>query len=218
MNELVFFGHLLAIVASLLSALYLGKEALIALISVFAVLMNLFVIKQITLFGLTVTATDAFAVGVTLGLNLLQEYYGKEITQKAIWISFFTSLVVIAMGFIHLTYIPAPTDFSNVHFQAILGFMPRIIIASLVTYFIVMQIDAFLYGHLKALFSDRFLIMRNYTSILTSQFIDTVLFSFLGLYGIVSSVGSIIAVSYTIKIIVILIATPFVALSKIFKK
>jgi uncharacterized integral membrane protein (TIGR00697 family) len=51
-----------------------------------------------------------------------------------------------------------------------------------------------------------------------SQAIDTVFFSFLGLYGIVSNISDIILASYLIKILAILLATPFVAFARKFIK
>lgn len=214
MNELIFLSHIIILVLTLLFALKLGKEALVGLICVLSVLMNLFVIKQINLFGLTVTATDALAVAVTLGLNLLQEYYGRAIAQKTIWISFFTSVVTIIMGYMHLLYMPALTDTSSEHFTAILSFMPRIVIASLFTYVVVMNFDAWLYARLKKKYDGNYLVARNYASISITQLLDTVMFSFLGLWGIVSSIGTIIAVSYTMKFITIILATPIIALAK----
>ena len=98
MNELIFIGYIVIVsVASLIAARF-GKEALIALISVEALLLNIFVLKQITLFGLTATAADALAVGSSLALNLFQEQYDKKTAQKAIWISFFCALSSIRLS------------------------------------------------------------------------------------------------------------------------
>jgi hypothetical protein len=218
MNELVFLAHIFTLIAALLIALRLGLTALVGLICVQVVLMNLFVTKTIGLFGLTVTATDAYAVSMTLGLNVIQEYYGRSVAQKTIWISFFTSLVSIAMGRVHLGYLPHALDTQHQHFQAILEFMPRIVIASLVTYLIVMYTDSWLYALLKRWFNNKYLVIRNYISISVSQFFDTVLFSLLGLYGLVPSIVPIILFSYSIKMIVILLSTPFMALTRFVKR
>jgi uncharacterized integral membrane protein (TIGR00697 family) len=214
MNELIFFAHLFTLLASLLGALKLGKEALVGLICVLAVLMNIFVLKQITLFGLTVTATDAFAVSVTLGFNLLQEYYGIKITRQAIWISFYVSIVALILSTIHVWYLPSVTDIYHCHFESILSVMPRIVIASLTTYIIVMQVDALIYKALKKRFGSSHMVLRNYASIAFSQLLDTLLFSFLGLWGMVPYLSHIILVSYTIKIITIFCITPLIAVSK----
>lgn len=213
MNELIFIMHSIFIGTSVLFALYLGKEALITFICLQGVLANLFVTKQITLLGLTATGADAFIVGAILGLNLLQEYFGPAYTKKTIGISFFTLIFYTIASQIHLIYIPALHDFAHVHFFALLGFMPRIAIASITVYITVLLIERWLYGLLKTAFNSKYLILRNCISIGTTQLIDTVLFSFLGLYGIVSNIGHIIIISYCIKIASLLISTPFLAFS-----
>src|SRR3972149_3921393 len=110
MNEILFSFHILLIIGFSLGALRLGKEALIALISMEALLANLLVLKQMTFFGLTITCTDVFAIGTILGLNLLQEYFGKESASKAAWICFFLLVFFALMSQIHLFYKPSYTD------------------------------------------------------------------------------------------------------------
>src|SRR5205085_8602177 len=141
------------------------------------ILANLFVIKQITLFGFTATCADAFTVGATLGLNLLQEYFGKDITKKAIWVNFFLLIFYLIVSQIHLWYTPAAFDTAQEHFIPLLGLMPRIVIASFSVYFFVQMLDYYLYGMLKKKYADKHLVLRNYFSIAFCQLIDTILFS-----------------------------------------
>ena len=51
-------------------------------------------------------------------------------------------------------------------------------------------------------------------SITVSQAFDTVLFSFLGLYGIIENLGQIMIVSFTIKMVTMLLLTPMLVLVK----
>lgn len=213
MNEFIFCIHIFVIMCCALGALRLGQEALIVLIALLALLSNLFVTKQIMLFGLQATPTDALTVGLVLSLNLLQEYYGKSITQRAIWISFAASLVYVVLSQLHLIYTPTARDVTQGHADALFGVMPRIVIASLFTYLVVQRIDCMLYEAMKKRFNAYFLV-RNYGSVLFSQLLDTILFSFLGLYGLVESIVPLIAISYSIKVLVIMVATPFLWFSK----
>ncbi len=214
LNEIIFLAHSVVITSGALIALFLGPHALIAFICTQCILANLFVIKQITLFGLTATCADAFTVGATLGLNLLQEYFGKEITKKAIWVNFFLLIFYVIATQIHLLYIPAAFDSTQQHFTPILSLMPRIVIASFLVYFFVQMLDYYLYGLLKKIWNNKYLVIRNYCSIAFCQLIDTILFSFLGLYGIVDNIWHIIFISYAIKLVSIVIASPFVGLSR----
>jgi queuosine precursor transporter len=213
-NELIFVAHSMIISAATLCALFLGAEALVTLICTYCLLANILVIKQITLFGLHATGADAFTIGATLGLNMLQEYYGKKIASRTIVINFFVLLLYLLMSQIHLWYMPNASDTMHVHFNALFAFAPRIIIASFVVYLMAQTIDYHLYGLLKKHWSKRFLVIRNYTSIMISQLFDTIAFSFLGLYGIVDHIGEIIVISYTIKLLALLLSTPCIALSR----
>lgn len=214
-NELIFLLQTSLISLTALGALYLGKEALVSFICLVCVLANVFIIKQTTLFGFNATCADAFTIGATLGLNLLQEYYGRTIARKTIWINFFLLVFYAIMTQIHLVYIPSTADDAHGAFTAILSFMPRIVVASFTVYLIAQMVDYCVYGLLKRILVNRFLIARNYGSMLISQLVDTVLFSFLGLYGIVDNIGEIIIISYLVKVVAIAIASPFVALSHI---
>lgn len=216
MNELIFFLYLIIVSGAALSALKLGKEALVALICLQWVLANLFVTKQILLFGYNVTASDALAVGATLSLNLIQEYFGKELARKTIFIGFCSTLFYTALSWLQLLYCPSPSDTAHVHFCALLDPMPRLVVASLVTYLIVQFFDYQLYGYLKKNHAGSF-ILRNYLSVAITQLLDTVIFSFLGLYGIITPLLPMMIMSYGIKIAVIALAVPFISLSRYVK-
>ncbi|MFC1845533.1 queuosine precursor transporter [Candidatus Dependentiae bacterium] len=213
MNELIFLAQTLFVSTACLAATRLGKEALVALICLLGVLSNLFVIKQITLFGLHVTAADAFSVGALLGLNLLQEYFGKGIAKKTVWICFFILLLYTGFAQIHLWFLPSLWDTAHPHFQSLFQFAPRITTASLLVYLFVQHLDRYLYAKLQDRFGQSYLLTRNYILLMFSQLVDTVLFSFLGLWGIVESVTHVIVISYLVKLVAIFVATPFVKLS-----
>ncbi len=212
MNELIFIIHTLLISTCAVIALRFGKEALIAFICVQNILANLFVIKPITLLGLTATGADAFTIGAVFGFHLLQEFYGPELTKKVILISFGLLFFYIIVGQIHLMYTPALFDTTQQHFAALLGFMPRIAAASLASYLVAQQFDWLLYEKLRALFAGNYLPLRNYLCAATSQLLDTVLFSLLGLWGIIDNIGQVIIISYFIKLTALALTTPFLLL------
>src|SRR5579872_2892692 len=214
MNTYIFIFHTIIIATFALGSLALGSAGLVVFVCICCILANLFVIKQISLFGLTATAADAFTVGATIGLNLLQEYFGKEIAKKTIILNFFLLIFYAIVSQIHLLYVPHPADTMHQYFEPLLNFMPRIVIASFSTYLFTQMIDYYLYGILKNAFHNKYIIIRNYASIAFCQLLDTVLFSFFGLYGIIENIWQIIIVSYVIKLISIVIATPFVGFSR----
>ena len=212
-NELIFAIHAAVVAGGAILALILGKEALISLISLYVVVSNLFVTKQITLFGFDTISTDVFTIGAVVGLNLLQEHYGKSAAQRAIAISFGLSILYIGLAQLHIAYIPNQFDTMHNHFAVILTPMLRIMLASVAAYLVSQIFDMQFYGFLKQATHGKHLVLRNIVSLATSQLLDTVLFSVMALYGAVHSIIPIILVSYSIKLLVILFSTPFIRLS-----
>lgn len=176
--------------------------------------MNLFVSKQISFFGLDVTATDALAVSYLLGFNLLQEFYGKKAARSHLLISFLVSIGFVGLSLFHLIYTPNSFDETQEAFLLILSPLPRIIGASIFTFIGVQAFDITFFSWLRKKFSGKKLALRLLVCLLVSQIIDTYLFSFLALYGIVGNVTHIIHVSLAFKFSVIVLCVPLATLSQ----
>ena len=134
MNEIIFFIHIVCIIVFAHGSLKLGREALVSWVVVQALLANLFVIKQIVLFGFNVTCGDVFAIGSILGLNLLQEHFDLNAAKKASKICFYFMIFFALVSQIHLLYIPSMHDMSQISFSTILSPAPRLLLASLATF------------------------------------------------------------------------------------
>lgn len=214
MNEFLFISQTVLIVLFALFALKLGKEALIAWIAIQAITANLFVLKQISLFGFNVTASDAFAIGSLLGLNLLQEYFGQQEARKATWICFFSMIFFALASQLHLLYQPSEFDTTHSAFLTLLSPTPRLLIASMGVFFIVQQIDIRFFSFLKRFFNNNSFAFRSGIALIFSQFLDTFLFSYAGLYGLVVSLADIILISFLIKLAVIGFFTTFIKLTR----
>lgn len=214
-NESIFIFHAILVMVATLIAKRIGQQALVALIAFFAVIANLFVLKQITLFGLNATASDVYIIGASFSLNLLQEYYGRSEVRRAIWISFFVAVVYAIMSQIHVLYAPSPFDLSSEYFRFILRPMPRLIMASLFSYLVAEFANYKLFSLLKNRLPIIPFPIRSFFATGISQLVDTLLFSFLGLYGIIGSLWSVMFISYSIKIFAIFLSAPFLVLAKI---
>lgn len=214
MNEFFFVLHIALVVGFLFWAVCLGKEALTALIVLEAVLANLFVVKQMDLFGFGATCSDVFAVGAIFGLNLLQEHWGRDAAKRAVAISLLGLVFFLLMSQIHLLYRPSSADATHDAFLMLLSYTPRIAFASAAVYFVVQKIDILLFSCLKSKWGERFLGLRVGISLVVSQALDTILFTYLALYGIASSLFDIIVVSFAIKCAVIALSSPLAAFSR----
>jgi uncharacterized integral membrane protein (TIGR00697 family) len=210
-NELIFLTHALISAGLVVTTAFIGRNALIAYLCLLGIFANLFVLKTMTLFGLTATCSDVYMVGLVLGLNVLQEVWGKKSAVTTIYYSFGALLAYTAFSWLHLAYQPSPTDTFAQPYQTLLGYMPRLTAASLTSYFVTMQLDRWVYARLRLQWNVTAL-KASSLSMITSQTVDTVLFSILGLYGTVASLGSVIVVSLIIKAVTIAIMTPFMRL------
>jgi uncharacterized integral membrane protein (TIGR00697 family) len=210
MNELLFLAHIGVVTLANIIALRMGKEALVGLACTQIILANLFITKQIQLFGFYTTSTDAFMVGNIISINLLQEYFDKKIAYKTTWIEFFIMIFFTITAQFHLSYLPTAADTMQAHFALILQYSIRIVCASFIAFLMSMNVEISLYQFLRWFLPRDATILRNYTAMIASQILDTVLFGFLGLYGIVQSLGDLIIISIIFKILATFIAVPLV--------
>ncbi|MES2345004.1 MAG: queuosine precursor transporter [Chlamydiota bacterium] len=208
MNETLFFVHVFLVLGFVLAALRLGKEALIVWIVLQAILANFFVLKQMLFFGFNVTCSDVFVIGSIVSLNLLQEYFGKESARKALWISFFALLFYTLMSQIHLLYTPSNNDTTHTSFTQLLNVAPRLLVASMTTFFIVQKLDIHLFNLLKKVFPTTPFAIRSFSSLIIMQLLDTALFSYLGLYGLGFALSDIIIISFLLKLLIIACTLP----------
>jgi queuosine precursor transporter len=213
MNELIFCFHSIIIVLFLYTALYFGKEAVIACISACWLFANFFISKEIVLFGFEITASDVYAIGGMFGLSLLQEYWGKETARKAVFLSFGLLSFATTASYIHLQYTPSPHDTMHIHYSELLIPQARYLGASFASFLIVQNIEISFFRYLQQQFTLPFVVRACLTAICI-QLLDTILFSILGLYGKVHSIVDVIVFSYFIKLITVLITLPFIALSQ----
>lgn len=214
-NEALFLGHVALVLVVVLGARRLGKAALITVMALLAVIANLFVLKQTVLFGLHVTCSDVYVIGSMLSLNLLQEHYGQREGQRAIWITFLAMVVFGLFSQFQLLYQPSPFDSKHPAYAALLTAAPRIVIASFAAYLA----SQFLNIKLFKLFRWGSFALRSTLILVICQLADTAIFAVLGLWGLVHSLIQIIAMSFAIKIVVILCAAPLTRLGeKVFAK
>jgi uncharacterized integral membrane protein (TIGR00697 family) len=213
MNELVLLGHIIFISCMAIISLRISKEALVAFTVITIMLANLFVLQQTTLFSLQATSADALAVGSMLGFNLLQEFYDRRLAKQTIIITFIMLAMYVGLAHFHLLYTPSLIDHSYDHFKALLSITPWLVGGSIISWILAQCIDFIIFGILQRIWAERLLIVRNYIAIGLSQALDTFLFTQLLFWlGIISNVMQVFIISFAIKFIITLIATPLVAL------
>ncbi len=191
-----------------------GKEILMAWMAILSILANLFVLKEIELFSIHVTCSDAFAIGCVFGLNLLQEFFGKESARKALWVSFFGMGAFAIFARLHLLFLPSSLDTTQMAYAIVLAQAPRLLCASLGSFFVTQWIDVHFFAILRNRWIQAPLWLRNGGSLMLSQLLDTSLFTFVGLWGIVQHLGQILFFSFGVKCAIILFLTPLLAIAQ----
>ncbi|MBS1271729.1 MAG: Queuosine precursor transporter [Candidatus Marinimicrobia bacterium] len=192
-----------------------GKVWLYAYVGIAIVLANIFVTKQIILFGLSATGGNVMYGTIFLATDLLSEHYGKYYARKAVFIGFFAALVYLVMSQFITAFHPAEYDTVQLGMESIFGFAPRIILASLIAYLASQLHDVWFFHFIKTKTQGKMLWLRNNASTWVSQLIDSVTFSLVAFVGTFewSVIFQIIITTYLLKVLIAAIDTPFIYLS-----
>lgn len=119
--------------------------------------------------------------------DVLTEVYGYRRSRRVIWLGFF-ALLLATLTFQGVAALPAPKDEESQRFaQAfglLLGLTPRIVLGSLLAYFVGEFANAYVLAKLKVKTEGRFFWLRALTSTLVGQGLDTGIFLLVAFYGV----------------------------------
>lgn len=218
MNETLFF---IAIIVNFLGVTLayklFSKTGIYAWIALATVIANIEVVKCVDIFGLPLTLGNVTYGSIFLATDILNEKYGREKAQKGVFLGFFSLLVLTLFTQIDLLYIPSSNDFAQGAMQTIFALTPRICLGSMLAYLVSNTMDVFLYKKIRDILpSDKFLWVRNNAATMTSQLVDTILFTFIAFFGVfpLSIVIKLCFTTYVLKLIIAVCDTPFLYLAK----
>tara|TARA_Y100001970_G_scaffold288076_1_gene414332 strand:- start:24859 stop:25527 length:669 start_codon:yes stop_codon:yes gene_type:complete len=154
--------------------------------------------------------------------DILSEYFGKEKAKKNVIISFSSFLFMTIIMLITIGFNPSSYDFAQESLENIFTPMSRFFIASMIAYLLSQYFDVWIYSVIKKLSTNKFLWFRNNVSTFLSSLIDNTVFSILAwiilnpnpetLYNVIMIY---IFGTYTLRIFIALVDTPFIYLSKL---
>ena len=142
--------------------------------------------------------------------DVLTEVYGYQRSRRVIW-SGFGATALMAAIFMLVGVLPAAPDWEYQEaYQAILGMTPRIVIASLVAYFLGEFSNSWVLAKMKILTQGRWLWTRTIASTLVGEGIDTLVFVLVAFYGVWPNplLLTVIASNYVFKCGVEVLVTP----------
>lgn len=150
-----------------------------------------------------------FPIGYVFG-DVLTEVYGFTSARRAIWLGFF-SLAFMAASYWLIGALPAAPGWEGQHsYDAILGVVPRLAIASFIGYWVGQFANAFIMARMKVLTRGKHLWTRTIGSTIVGEGIDTVLFALIGFWGTLPNSLLVTAIisGYVFKVAYEALATP----------
>lgn len=211
-NELVFFAHVIVVSGSVLLALRHSYGALLSVLSIQLIVANFFVTKQILLAGMLTTCSEVFIVSGMYGISLVQEYYGDNRARQTIFYTFTFLVLFVLLSRLHVWYEPITGNTVADSLSALLAPAPRLMLASLFAYVLSERVHLYVARWLSA---RGVAPLARIAAIGIGQLVDTVTFAFVGLYGMVPDLRSIIIVSVVVKAAVIIALAPLLTLARL---
>ena len=182
-----------AVVALLATSLVVSNIIAVRLIA-----LRLFDTIELTLPAAIVLFPVAYIVG-----DVLTEVYGYPAARRGIWIAFGCNLVaVIAIWLAGV--LPAASfwtagvydnpEQADQAYRAILGFTPRLLVASFLAYLVGEFLNSFVLAKMKVRTEGRYLWMRTIGSTIVGQGADSLIFITVAFYGILPTSALMTAV------------------------
>ncbi|MEI6229621.1 MAG: queuosine precursor transporter [Actinomycetes bacterium] len=153
-------------------------------------------------FGPFITDGGAFLFPLTYVLgDILSEVYGLKATRRVIWLGF--ALAVLAGFTLYMVQLapPAPGWENQSAFESVLGFVPRILLASVCGYLVGEFLNSYVLVKIKERTLEKRLWLRLVGSTVVGEFADTLVFCTIAFYGVITGAEFInyVIVGYVYK-------------------
>jgi uncharacterized integral membrane protein (TIGR00697 family) len=158
-------------------------------VGVFVALLLISNIGAVKLIELGPIITDGGAILFPLVYivgDILSEVYGFKAARRAILTAFSMSILA-AVTFYLVQLAPPASDWGNQDaFEAVLGFVPRIVLASVIAFVAGQLLNSYVLVKIKERTSERNLWLRLIGSTAVGQFVDTLIFCTIAFYGVIT--------------------------------
>ncbi len=175
------------------------------------IIANIIAVKLIGVFGFLVPAgIIIFPLSYLFG-DVLTEVYGYAAAREVIWLGFLCNLLAVVAIELGGLAPAAPFWQNQGAYETILGFTPRLLLASFIAYLVGEFTNSFVLAKVKIATKGRWLWMRTIGSTLVGEGLDTVIFISIAFWGILppTMLLTTIGTQWTLKVLYEVIATPF---------
>ncbi len=169
---------------------------------------NVIAVKVVSLGSfLLPAAVFVFPLSYIFG-DVLTEVYGYDVTRRVIWLGFACNLIFVLFAWIGQVLPPAAFWEGQAAYEAILGYAPRILLASFLGYLVGEFANSFIMARMKTLTRGRWLWSRTIGSTVIGQGLDTVVFIVIAFAGTPVFAVAMVLHHWIAKIAIEAAATP----------
>ncbi len=170
---------------------------------------NIIAVKVVS-FGFVIlpAAIFVFPLSYIFG-DILTEVYGYHQARRVIWLGFICNLIFVIFAWVGQVLPPAPLWGGQKAYQSILGYAPRLLIASFLGYLAGEFGNSFVLAKMKIMTKGRWLWTRTIGSTIVGQGLDTPIFITLAFIGTPVFTPAMILHHWLAKIAIEAVATPF---------
>jgi hypothetical protein len=155
---------------------------------------NIIAVKLVDFLGFILPAgVVIFPISYIFG-DILTEVYGYRLARLVIWLGFLCNLLAVVAISIAQALPPAAFWEGQEAYEAILGYTPRLLIASFIAYLIGEFANSFVLARMKIATQGRHLWMRTIGSTVIGQGFDSLVFIIIAFVGTIPMAGLINAV------------------------
>lgn len=148
-------------------------------------------------FGPIITDGGAFLFPlVYIAGDILSEVYGFKAARKAILIGFAMSILAALTFWLVQISPPAEAWGNQEAFESVLGFVPRIVLASVAGYLVGQLLNAWVLVKIKERTQEKALWLRLLGSTAVGEFADTIVFCTIAFYGVITGEEFLIYVAF----------------------
>lgn len=145
---------------------------------------NIIAVKLVSIFGLVLPAAIIiFPISYIIG-DVLTEVYGYGQARRVIWLGFACNLLVVTAFWIGKILPSAPFWKGQEAYAQILGYAPRLLVASFLAYLVGEFANSFVLAKMKLATKGKWLWTRTIGSTLVGEGLDSLVFISLAFYGI----------------------------------
>lgn len=154
-------------------------------------------------------AVILFPVTYIIG-DVLTEVYGFAAARRVIWTGFFCNLLAVVAIYISIKIPAAPFFVNQTAFENVLGFAPRLLVASFVAYLVGQLANSVVLSKMKVKMAGKHLWMRTIGSTIVGEGLDSLIFITIAFAGVIPGVviGTLILTQWIFKVSFEVVLTP----------